>query len=322
MRQNNYPPVKHKWSEEEADKLVSLLKEFGVGKWKQILEAGKDVFHPSRTSTGIRDKWRNILKAEKRKLGNQNTLIPLTGQNEQLVRGVTPNNNNNEEEAVQVNNNENESDNARRSKLPSPDLQQNILAQTTNVDPSHRGRRRHDSHSPSNRDVSPIYGNPIDRDFFNSVVKNVNRNERRERRHRSSEQRDLEKDFDRVERREKRISEHKASRLERKNREHTKRRSKERRKKNRSTSHKRDRSLSHNNKNRRSSRDDHDRNKTYHYSSKRRREFESDESLESSSSGPQIIDRISENSSFEKSFDDHRHNKRSEWERRRQERRN
>ena len=46
------------WTTEEEHYVVQGVKRFGLGKWKDILEAYP--FKSCRTSVDIRDKWRNI----------------------------------------------------------------------------------------------------------------------------------------------------------------------------------------------------------------------------------------------------------------------
>lgn len=35
--------------------------------WHEILEKGKEVFHPSRTSVDLKDKWRNLILAARKR---------------------------------------------------------------------------------------------------------------------------------------------------------------------------------------------------------------------------------------------------------------
>ena len=46
------------WSTEEAEELIKGVKIYGPGKWKKILDTFS--FAPHRTSTSLKDKWRNM----------------------------------------------------------------------------------------------------------------------------------------------------------------------------------------------------------------------------------------------------------------------
>lgn len=51
-----------RWDAAEEDELIRLVGQVGVGEWKQVLEMGQGVFHPSRTTVNLKDKWRNLSK--------------------------------------------------------------------------------------------------------------------------------------------------------------------------------------------------------------------------------------------------------------------
>ena len=52
----------HRWTQEEADKLVELVREHGATNWKQLKELGSDVFQETRRAIDLKDKWRNLVK--------------------------------------------------------------------------------------------------------------------------------------------------------------------------------------------------------------------------------------------------------------------
>ncbi len=53
-----------RWTGEEADALLDGVARFGLGEWAQVLKAiwGKRVDFPKRSSTDLKDKWRNLLQ--------------------------------------------------------------------------------------------------------------------------------------------------------------------------------------------------------------------------------------------------------------------
>eukprot|EP00884_Botryococcus_braunii_P003653 jgi/Botrbrau1/13289/Bobra.27_2s0009.1 len=48
-----------RWAESETQLLINLVKEFGKGKWKRILEEGGSQFQ-NRSQVDLKDKWRNL----------------------------------------------------------------------------------------------------------------------------------------------------------------------------------------------------------------------------------------------------------------------
>tara|TARA_B110001469_G_C9466348_1_gene234626 strand:+ start:154 stop:567 length:414 start_codon:yes stop_codon:yes gene_type:complete len=52
-----------RWTGEEADALLDGVARFGLGEWAQVLKAiwGKRVDFPKRSSTDLKDKWRNLV---------------------------------------------------------------------------------------------------------------------------------------------------------------------------------------------------------------------------------------------------------------------
>jgi hypothetical protein len=55
--------VRVNFTEEEDQNLIDGIKEFGLGKWANILKNNKEGFHPKRTGTNLKDRWRNIKKS-------------------------------------------------------------------------------------------------------------------------------------------------------------------------------------------------------------------------------------------------------------------
>ena len=55
-------PVK-RWPNEDVDKFIDLVHEYGEGKWKLILKAGQEQgFFQDRTTVDLKDKHRNLKK--------------------------------------------------------------------------------------------------------------------------------------------------------------------------------------------------------------------------------------------------------------------
>ena len=51
-----------RWSEEETALLVDAVCVRGTGSWADILEQHRAIFHPTRSSVDLKDKWRNLVK--------------------------------------------------------------------------------------------------------------------------------------------------------------------------------------------------------------------------------------------------------------------
>lgn len=49
-----------RWNEVETSLLIELVKQFGKGKWKRVLELGVGTFDEHRTTVDLKDKWRNL----------------------------------------------------------------------------------------------------------------------------------------------------------------------------------------------------------------------------------------------------------------------
>ncbi|KAK9803628.1 hypothetical protein WJX72_006865 [[Myrmecia] bisecta] len=48
-----------RWSEEETNELIRLVREHGKGRWRKILDAGEQTF-ANRSQVDLKDKWRNL----------------------------------------------------------------------------------------------------------------------------------------------------------------------------------------------------------------------------------------------------------------------
>eukprot|EP01091_Cochliopodium_minus_P010635 TRINITY_DN285_c0_g1_i1.p1 TRINITY_DN285_c0_g1~~TRINITY_DN285_c0_g1_i1.p1 ORF type:complete len:726 (-),score=286.32 TRINITY_DN285_c0_g1_i1:99-2276(-) len=96
--------AKLKWTDEETSELKRLMEKFGTGNWSRILANGN--FDPHRTSTDLRDKWRNIEKARQRdKLAILGSPVITTPRRAQNNRNNNNNNNNNNDNNNRANNN-------------------------------------------------------------------------------------------------------------------------------------------------------------------------------------------------------------------------
>mmetsp|Transcript_28222 Transcript_28222/g.67037 ORF Transcript_28222/g.67037 Transcript_28222/m.67037 type:complete len:296 (-) Transcript_28222:125-1012(-) len=52
-----------RWSDVETNLLIELVKQYGKGKWKKVLEKGTGTFSPHRNSVDLKDKWRNLQRS-------------------------------------------------------------------------------------------------------------------------------------------------------------------------------------------------------------------------------------------------------------------
>ena len=55
-------PHNTRWSAEETELLIESVIVRGTGSWADILAQHRAVFHPTRSSVDLKDKWRNLVK--------------------------------------------------------------------------------------------------------------------------------------------------------------------------------------------------------------------------------------------------------------------
>lgn len=51
-----------RWTAEETEVLIDSVTVHGTGSWADILAQHRAIFHPTRTSVDLKDKWRNLVK--------------------------------------------------------------------------------------------------------------------------------------------------------------------------------------------------------------------------------------------------------------------
>ena len=78
---------KKAFTEEEVNNLKEGVKQFGVGQWSVIL---KHYEFNNRTSVDLKDKWRNILRKEKRDKGRDSVHCQVSKQKSRVPQGPPP----------------------------------------------------------------------------------------------------------------------------------------------------------------------------------------------------------------------------------------
>jgi len=70
LSSQNQKPIKARrpkqyWDAQEVEALLEGVKELGLGNWTLILKTYRNVFKPTRISSDLKDKWRNLNKQKK-----------------------------------------------------------------------------------------------------------------------------------------------------------------------------------------------------------------------------------------------------------------
>jgi hypothetical protein len=72
----------HKFSDAERDALIEGVTVRGTGNWADILHHYRGVFHHSRKSNDLKDKWRNLVMLAQNKRAPRGSTLPR----EQIIK--------------------------------------------------------------------------------------------------------------------------------------------------------------------------------------------------------------------------------------------